>query len=66
MVDLNAIFGVPSMEETQKALFDSDHAKGYETASMMALTIDRQIRDAFPDQSPAFYQGVMDGIRKEI
>ncbi len=66
MVDLNAMFNIATPAETQEALATADHAKGYETASIMALTIDRQIRGAFPDQSPAFYRGVMDGIRGEI
>ncbi len=66
MVDLNAMFNVPTADETQQALADADFARGYETASIMALTIDKQIRDAYPDASPAFYRGVMDGIRKEI
>lgn len=63
--DFNSL-GIVSPEEHQAMLAEQDHADGYKTASLMALTIDQQIRDAFPDQSPAFYRGVMDGIRQEL
>ncbi len=66
MTDFNAMFGIQSAEETQAALADADFAKGFEIASVMALTIDKQIREGYPDQSEAFYRGIMDGIRSEI
>lgn len=64
--DLNAMFGVQTAQEQQEALAASDHAKGYQAAALVALDIDQKIRDAFPDQSPAFYRGIFDGIRQEI
>ena len=52
--------------ESEAAQAEADFNRGYETASVMALTIDKQIREAYPEASPAFIRGVMDGIRKEI
>jgi hypothetical protein len=64
--DFGELFGIRSAEETQEALAENDFINGWKTASVMALTIDKQIRDAFPGQSDAFYRGVMAGIREEL
>lgn len=66
MIDLNSMFGIATAQETQQALADADFSRGYQVASVMALTIDKQIREGYPGETEAFYRGIMDGIRIEI
>lgn len=66
MADLNAIFGIQSAQEKQTALADADFTDGFSVASVACIDLGSKIREAYPDQSAAFYRGLISGIREEL
>lgn len=60
--DFNAMFGAETAESREAA----EHAEGFAVASVACLDLGAKIREAYPDQSPAFYRGLIDGIREEL
>lgn len=43
-----------------------DFERGYKIASVAVLKIEQQIKEEWPNENPAFYRGVIDGLRQEI
>ena len=57
MFDFNSM-----LPDTAKEEFE----QGYAIAAVAVLEVEQKIREAFPNRSPAFYRGVIDGLRQEI
>ena len=60
------LFGAVSEDEAAQEKKNADFVRGFETASVAALEIERQIKEGFPNQSEEFYRGVIAGLREEL
>ena len=43
-----------------------DYARGWSVASVAAPTIERMLREAWPGETDAFYNGIIMGLRDEL